>query len=64
MTINQKCFLFNKNSCFLKMNNGQVKYIENEKHYSVFINKVLKRKGVILKRDIEGVKNQVNFTIL
>jgi hypothetical protein len=46
------------------MNNGQVKYIENEKHYSVFINKVLKRKGVILKRDIEGVKNQVNFTIL
>jgi hypothetical protein len=34
----------------LKINNGQAKYIENEKHYSVFINKVLKRKGVILKR--------------
>lgn len=64
MTISQKCFLL-KNNCFLKMNNGQAKYRENEKHCSVFINKVLKRKGGLeRKRDIEGFKNQVNFTIL
>lgn len=44
MTISQKCFLLKKN-CFLKMDNGQAKYRENEKHCSVFINKVLKRKG-------------------